>query len=122
MKDAVKNFLETNIILIETDPLAFFHSAYNGLTLREQKELIDVLNIAEIDLEDARESFIRFHITMTMDVVTHRVSLDTLIDRYFVGILGFNFDWLFKYILDNQNEWDNKIENIGGTYYVYPVE
>lgn len=122
MTDSVKNFLEVNYELLDTDQDEFFHWAYNGLSIRQQQELIDVLTEAGIDTESARERFMRFHITMTMETVERPVTLRVLIKRNFDGILGFDEDWLFNYILDNENEWDNKIEMINGTYYVYPVE
>ena len=121
MTDAVKNFLEVNYELLDTDPTEFFHWAYNGLSIRQQMELVRVLSEAEIDTSEARENFIRFHITMTMETIERPVTLRVLIKRNFEGILGFDKDWLFNYILDNEQEWDNKIKLINGTYFVYPV-
>lgn len=121
MTDAVKNFLEVNYELLDTDQNEFFHIAYNGLSIRQQMELIRILSEAEIDTSEARENFIRFHINMTMETIERPVTLRVLIKRNFEGILGFDEDWLFNYILDNEQEWDNKIELINGTYYVYPV-
>ena len=120
MTDAVKNFLEVNYELLDSDQNEFFHWAYNGLSIQQQQELINVLAIAGIDVESGRETFMRFYIRMTMESIDRPVSLKVLINRYFEGILGFDEDWLFKYILDNQNEWDNKIELDHGIYYVYP--
>ena len=121
MTDAVKNFLEVNYELLDTDQNEFFHCAYNGLSLRQQQELINVISEAEIDTESAREAFMRFHIMMTMETIERPVALRVLIKRYFSGVLGFDEDWLFNYILDNEQEWDNKIHLLNGTYYVYPV-
>ena len=121
MTEAVKNFLEVNYNLLDTDQNEFFHWAYNGLSIRQQMELVRVLSEAEIDTSEARENFIRFHITMTMETIERPVTLRVLIKRNFEGILGFDEDWLFNYILDNEQEWDNKIELVNGTYFVYPV-
>ena len=122
MTEAVKNFLEVNYELLDTDQTEFFHMAYNGLSISQQRELVYMLREANIDTSESREQFIRFHIVMTMETIERPVTLRVLIKRYFDGILGFDEDWLFNYILDNENEWDNKIELINGTYYVYPVE
>lgn len=120
MTNAVKNFIETNYILLDTDPVEFFHSAYNGLSISQQKELVTVLEEASIPTQDARETFIRFHITMTLETLERPVTLRVLVARFFDGILGFDADWIFNYILDNENEWDVEIALINGTYYVYP--
>ena len=123
MTEAVKNFIETNYELLEDEDnvVEFCHSAYNGLSIQQQKELIQVLNSAGINIDTAREQFIRFHITMTMETIERPVSLRVLIKRYFDGLLGFDEDWLFNYILDNEQEWDNKIELVNGSFKVFPV-
>ena len=122
MTEVVKNFLEVNYQLLDTDQNEFFHWAYNGLSIKSQQELVNVLAEAGIDTEKARENFIRFLISMTMETIERPVTLRVLIKRNFAGILGFDEDWLFNYILDNEQEWDNKIKRINGTYYVYPAE
>lgn len=121
MTEVVKNFIETNHSLLDTDPNEFCHSAYNGLSIQQQKELIHVLNTAGINIDEARERFVRFHITMTMDLVERPILLRVLISQYFSGVLGLDSDWFFQYILDNEQEWDNKIELVNGSYKVFPV-
>lgn len=117
----VKNFIETNYQLLETDPVEFFHSAYNGLSIPEQTQLVEALDEAEIETLKARETVIRYIITMNFEVIERPVTLRVLVARMFRNVLGFDSEWLFNYILDNQNEWDNKIIKNNGTYYVYPV-
>ena len=109
MTESVKNFIETNWQLLEDNAVEFFHSAYNGLSLYCQKELIDVLQTANIDVEKAREITIHFIITMWMEDLDKPVYLSTLISRYLDGILGYNADWLTDYIIDNQSEWDDNV-------------
>lgn len=106
----VKNFIETNYQLLDSDAIEFCHSAYNGLSIQQQKELIQALETAGINIDKAREQFILFHITMTMDLVARPVSLGIFVARYFDGILGFNHEWLLKYIKDNKSEWDDTVE------------
>lgn len=77
MTEAVKNFIETNYELLDSDAVEFCHSAYNGLSIQQQKELVKALETAGINIDDAREIFIRFHITMTMDLVERPISLST---------------------------------------------
>ena len=123
MTEAVKNFIETNYELLDSDAVEFCHSAYNGLSFQQQKELIQALNTAGINIDKAREQFIRFHITMTMDLVERPVSLRTLIARYFDGILGFDSEWLLNYIKDNGSEWYDSVyieKDNNGNWTVYP--
>ena len=51
MTEAVKNFIETNYELLEDKDniVEFCHSAYNGLSIQQQKELIQALEIAGIN-------------------------------------------------------------------------
>lgn len=125
MTEAVKNFIETNYELLEDEDniVEFCHSAYNGLSIQQQKELVQALNTAGINIDQAREQFIRFHITMTMDLVERPVSLRTFVARYFDGILGFDYEWLIEYIKDNKSEWDDSVklhEDNNGNWMIYP--
>ena len=61
---------------------------------------------------------------MTMDLVLKPVSLETFIARYFVGILGFDHEWLLEYIKDNKSEWDDSVyiqKDNNGVWMIYPV-
>ena len=121
MTEAVKKFLEVNYQLLDNDKNEFCHMAYNGLTRYQQKELMDILSEANIDIEEARENFARFNIAMTFETVERPTALNTLITRYFNGILGLDTDWFFHYILDNEQEWDNEIKLSNGVFIVLPV-
>ena len=124
MTEAVRNFIETNWQLLDDNAVEFCHSAYNGLSIQQQKELINALNTAGINIDKAREQFIHFHITMTMDLVEQRVSLRTFVARFFDGILGFNHEWLLEYIKDNKSEWDDSVEihqDNNGNWMIYPA-
>ena len=109
MTESVKNFIEVNYPLLDEDMVEFFHIAYNGLTIWQQKELVRALTDAGIDTLDARETFIRFHIMMSLETIERRMTLRTVIARFFDGILGFDADWLFNYILDNIAEWEDSV-------------
>lgn len=124
MTTDVKNFIETNYELLDSDAVEFCHSAYNGLSIQQQKELVNALETAGINIDDAREQFIRFHITMTMDLVERPVSLRTFVARFLDGILGFNHEWLIEYIKDNKSEWDDSVKlhkDNNGNWLIYPV-
>ena len=124
MTEAVKNFIETNYELLDSDAVEFCHSAYNGLSIQQQKELIQALETAGINIDKAREQFIHFHITMTMDLVERSVSLRTFVARYFDGILGFNHEWLLEYIKDNKSEWEDSVyieKDNNGNWIIYPA-
>lgn len=109
MTNDVKNFIETNWQLLEDNAVEFFHSAYNGLSLYCQKELIDVLQTANIDVEKARETTIHFIITMWMEDLDKPSYLSTFISRYLDGILGYDADWITDYIINNQTEWEDSV-------------
>lgn len=109
MTEAVKNFIETNYELLEDNAIEFFHSAHNGLSLYCQKELVDVLQTAHIDVEKAREATIHFIITMHMEDIDRRVFLSTFVKRYLDGILGYDADWITDYIINNQTEWEDSV-------------
>lgn len=121
MTEAVKNFLEVNYELLDTNPNEFVHWAYNGLNRAQQKELVAVLSEAGINIESAIEAFIRFHISMTMETIERPVELKVFVIRYFTGIMGLDTDWIVEYILENKQEWDNKIARINGSYKLFPV-
>lgn len=124
MTEAVKNFIETNYELLDADTVEFCHSAYNGLSIQQQKELIHALETAGINIDKAREQFIHFHITMTMDLVERSVSLRTFVARYFDGIMGFDHEWLLDYIKDNRSEWDDSVyidKDNNGNWMIYPA-
>lgn len=121
----VKNFIETNWQLLEDNAVEFFHSAHNGLSLHCQKELIDVLQTAKIDVEKERETTIHFIITMWMEDLARPIFLSTFISRYLDGILGYDADWLNDYIINNQTEWEDKVTiEIAnqGDFLLYPKE
>ena len=123
MTEAVKNFIETNYELLDSAAVEFCDSAYNGLSIPQQKELVKALETAGINIDEARETFIHFHITMTMDLVERPVSLRTLIARYFDGILRFDSEWLLNYIKDNGSEWYDSVyieKDNNGNWMVYP--
>ena len=124
MTEAVKNFIETNYEMLDSDAVEFCDSAYNGLSIPQQKELVKALETAGINIDEARETFIHFHITMTMDLVERPVFLETFVARYFDGILGFNHEWLLEYIKDNKSEWDDSVkihEDRNGNWMIYPA-
>jgi hypothetical protein len=124
MTKEVKNFIETNYELLDSDAVEFCHSAYNGLSIPQQIELSKILDSAGINIDKAKDIFIRFHIGMTMDLVERAVSLRTFVARYFDGILGFDHEWLLDYIKDNRAEWDDSVyieKDNNGNWMIYPA-
>ena len=122
MNHAVKYFIETNCDLLDTDPVEFWHRAENELSIVNQGSLVEYLEQARFKTFDDRERVIRFVITMQLLDVSAKTTLRVFIARYLTGILGFDAEWLFDYIVDNKNEWDVKIERINGTTYIIPEE
>ena len=120
MTEAVKNFIETNYELLDSDPNNFFMTAYNGLSIHQQGELIDILNEAGIEFEQARDAVLRFILTMDFEVLGRPEFLDTYIDRYLHGILGYDNFELHQFILEESNEFDVDIVVENNDYKIYP--
>ena len=120
MTEAVKNFIETNYDLLDSAPNDFFMTAYNGLSVHQQGELIDILNEAGIDFEQSRDAVLRFILTMNFDVLERPVFVDTYIDRYLHGILGYDDFELHQFILEESNEFDVDIVVENNDYKIYP--
>ena len=121
MTEAVKNFLEVNYELLDTNQNEFVHWAYNGLSRAQQKELVTVLSEAGINIDNAIEAFLRFNIAMTMELVERPVNLHVFVRQYLTGTMGLDTDWIVEFILENRQEWDNKIGLINGSYRLFPV-
>ena len=120
MNHTVKYFIETNCDLLDTDSVEFWHKAENELSIVNQGSLVEYLEQAGFKTEQDRERVLRYIITMQLFDVTSQTTLRAFIARYLTGILGFDADWLFDYIIDNKDEWDVNIETINGTTYITP--
>ena len=120
MTNEVKNFIETNIDLLDSAPNDFFMTAYNGLSIHEQSELIDVLNEAGIEFQKSREAVLRFILTMNFDVLERPVFMQTYIDRYLFGILGYDYFELSQFILEESDEFDVDIVFENNDYKICP--
>lgn len=121
MTESIKNFLETNYMLLDTDINEFFHSAYNGLSKNAQVELINVLQQANIDYETSRESVLRFILTMELEDLTYPIPLKTFAIRK-SWTLGYTAEELYNILLSNANEWDSVklVEYSDGNYKIIP--
>lgn len=123
MTEIVARFLETNKSLLDKDLVEFFHSAYNGLSNSHQAQVVEALEVAGIDTYSARESVMRFVITMETEVLERKCSIDKFISRLKDGgLLGFDYSELTEYIMENADEWDVDIEFINNDYYLVPTE
>ena len=120
MTEAVKNFIETNYELLDSDPNNFFMTAYNGLSIQQQGELIDVLNQAGVDFEQSRYAVLRFILTMNFEDLERPVFVDTYIDQYLYGILGYDDLELHQFILEESDEFDVDIVVENNDYKIYP--
>ena len=120
MTEAVKNFIETNYELLDSDKNEFFMTAYNGLSIHQQGELIDILNEAGVDFEQSRDAVLRFILTMELGDLERPVFLQTYIDRYLTGILGYDDLELHQFILDESTEFDVNIVVENNDYKIYP--
>ena len=120
MTEEVKNFIETNYQLLDSDPNDFFTTAYNGLSIHQQGELIDILNEAGIDFEQARDAVLRFILTMKFEDLDRPVFVDTYVAWYLSGILGYDNFELRQFILEESDEFDIDIVVENNDYKIYP--
>lgn len=120
MNSTVKYFIETNCDLLDTNPVEFWHRVENELSIVNQGSVVEYLEQAGFKTIQDRERVLRYIITMQLFDVTSQITLRVFIARYLTGILGFDADWLFDYIIDNRTEWDVNIETINGTTYITP--
>ena len=120
MTNEVKNFIETNYELLDSDPNNFFMTAYNELSIYQQGELIDVLNGAEIEFEKSREAVLRFILTMQFEDLKLPIFLQTYINRYLRGILGYDYFELSQFILEESTEFDIDLVFENNDYKIYP--
>lgn len=120
MTEAVKNFIETNYELLDSDQTEFFITAYNGLSIHQQGELIDILNEAGVDFEQSRDAVLRYILTMELGCLERPVFVQTYIDRYLHGILGYDDLELHQFILDESTEFDVNIVVENNDYKIYP--
>ena len=126
MDVGVKNFIETNIQLLEDNQtFEFFISAYNGLDSGQQAELIRILDDSHvIDTKVVKEPVVRYIIDRAIEdlVENMNVPLTRFVYTQFPsGLLGETSGDLFEYILNNCDEWsreidfkDNNIIGVGG--------
>ena len=120
MTEAVKNFIETNYELLDSDLNEFFMTAYKELSIHQQGELIKILNEAGVDFKESRDAVLRFILTMELGDLKRPIFLQTYIDRYFKGILGYDNFELHQFILDESTEFDIDIVVENNDYKIYP--
>ena len=122
MTEIVARFLQTNKSLLDKDLVEFFLSAYDGLSKSYIDELVQVLDTAGIDTHNARDTVLRFIITMETEVLEKPIRVISFAIRYIKGALGFDTEYIVEYIMENANEWDVNIEFINNDYYLVPRE
>lgn len=120
MIDEVKWFLKVNWPLLDKDMIEFFHIAYNGLSWYQMDELVHVLDEAGIENLTARETVLRFVITMQTEVLEKPIPVKTFANRYIKGALGFSTEDIVEYIIANATEWDVNIYIHNNEYWLEP--
>ena len=116
----VETFLRVNWPLLDKDMIEFFHIAHNGLTRYQMDELVAALDKAAIETLTARETVLRFVITMETEVLEKSIPVITFANRYIKGALGFSTEDIVEYIMENSNEWDVNIVFNNGDYWLDP--
>ena len=123
MTNICAEFLKTNKDLLDKDLVEFFHSAYNGLSNFHQKEVVEVLTSAGIETEQARETVLRFILTMSTEVLIKPVRVRTFVEHLRDGgLLGYDVIDVEDFLINNVNEWDVHISYMNNDYYVVPRE
>lgn len=122
MTNNIKNFLETNCSLLDTDPFEFCITSYNALTFIEQSLIFNsYLPEAGIDINKSREDALRFIVGMQLAEIVRKISLEIFVQRHLDGVLGYDGIDLQEFVLNNSGEWDNDIVVEGNDYYIYPI-
>ena len=117
MTDNIRYFLEENVDLIEEDTQLFLTHAYEQLTDLETKELVQILQVANINIATEIEQFIRSFISYNIKNYDEELVDDFVDDippfgktKYEIhGLVCDMADSLgFDVVTDNQ--WDDYLE------------
>lgn len=103
MTTSVKDFIEENVDLIETNLSVFFQKVKDDLPFIDHKEIIEILEKCGVHTLDARLENIRYELMLETGVIYRNIYLDTFIDRYFSGMLGFDDEFIKKFIIQEKD-------------------
>ena len=122
----VKKYFEEHISALDRDDwFEFIINAYQDLNSEEFNQLLEVLKSIEPKFEDKVEPSLMYVITRALEdydendgappVMTIRSFLNTYMRSFFT----FDRDYLERYIIANEKEWDNVKEatSIFGDHY-----
>jgi hypothetical protein len=118
MTEKVKKFIETNLDAIDNDLTQLFLIAFDDLNNNDMKELCSILDAAEIDYEQRRQSALNYIITMACEDfagVTDSGGVTAMPVRDFIEVyldnrLGYSIDYVRNYISINISEYADMVE------------
>lgn len=103
----IAEYLEKNIDLIDNDLNGFFINAYtDGINDTDLSTIIEYLDAAEIEHKKYREMALHYILTRQFeDYQGDNDFLDSWIRYNLINYLGFTFEEIFTYIIENRNEF-----------------
>lgn len=122
----VKNYFEEHISALDRDDwFEFIINAYQDLNPEEFNQLLEVLKSIEPKFEDKVEPSLMYVITRAIedysddDVASPTITIRNFLNIYMRSFFTFDIQYLERYIIANEKEWDNVKEatSIFGEHY-----
>ena len=122
----VKNYFEEHISALDRDDwFEFIINAYQDLKSEEFNQLLEVLKAIEPKFEDKVEPSLMYVITRAIEEyeedwgANSMVTIKQFLNRYMRSFFTFDIQYLERYIIANEKEWDNVKEatSIFGDHY-----
>lgn len=125
MKLDVKEFIEKNIDLLETDKQLFLAKALFKLRGTSFEVLINILEESQIDFDSIRETMLINKLGFIFQAVYDKTSLIDVVTVYLMPLGNITFfgltpSQLMNFIVEHQDKWshDMTLETIEGVVYV----
>ena len=110
----VKNYIEEHISSLESDAwFDFVINAYEDLKSEEFNQLLEVLKSIEPKFEDKVEPSLMYVITRAIEEyeqdwgANSMITVKQFLNRYMRSFFTFDIQYLERYIIANEKEWDN---------------
>lgn len=110
----VRNYFEEHISALDRDDwFEFIINAYQDLKSEEFNQLLEVLKSIEPKFEDKVEPALMYVITRAIEEyeedwsVNSMITIKQFLNRYMRSFFTFDIQYLERYIIANEKEWDN---------------
>ena len=110
----IVQYIENNIELIDTDLNGFFINAYtDNISDSDMEFIIKTLETAEISCDSYRENALHYILSMQFECYQGEdTSLDNWIRSNLINYIGFKFEEIYNYIVENRTEFISKYLDI----------